>query len=746
MEKSETQQGGLGFGTLPVFLAGISTILGAVMFLRFGFAVGNVGLLGVLGIILLGHLVTVPTALAVAEIATNRRVEGGGEYFIISRSFGQTIGSVIGVSLFLSQAISVAFYLIAFAEAFTPVQGLFETTFNLAWNPRYVSVPATFLLLLLVVFKGAAMGVKALYVVVATLLASLVLFFLGSPVDGMATGALNFTDSVSDPVPFFVVFAICFPAFTGMTAGVGLSGDLANPRKSIPQGTIAATIVGMLAYVAIVIKLSASAPVADLASDQLIMSRIALWGPIIPIGLAAATLSSAIGSILVAPRTLQALSADRSIPWSFNSFLSTGVGKGNEPRNATIVTGVLALAIVLLGNVDFVARLISMFFMVTYGAICSISFLEHFAANPSYRPSFKSRWYISLFGAVMCVLMMFQMDPVFAVVALLVMAALYFIIARSVDSGYDLAGMFSGVFSQLTRKLNIRLQNRRNQGEVDEAEWRPSIIMVNDRTFDRKSPLELLRWLSHRHGFGTYLHFIKGLLNPETGKEASKIKDRMVKLAVTQKSPVYMDAVVSPSMTSALAQALQIPGVSGLANNTVLFEFSDRDPKRVTQEVVDLAKFASGTKMNLLVMRHSDVHFGERKSIHIWLTWNDERNANLMVLLSYIILGHPDWKDAEIRLFAALPSDEEVSEKREAFKALMEEGRIPISPKNIRFIPVDDRESFKGWVKKFSQDADLTMIGFDLEGLEKRGADVFLNHSDISDLLFVYAPKEISIK
>ena len=127
---------GHGFGTGPVFLASISTILGAIMFLRFGYAVGNVGLLGAFGIILLGHLVTVPTALAIAEIATNRRVEGGGEYFIISRSFGTTIGGAIGVSLYISQAVSVAFYMIAFGEAFTPLAPWILESFGLVYDAR----------------------------------------------------------------------------------------------------------------------------------------------------------------------------------------------------------------------------------------------------------------------------------------------------------------------------------------------------------------------------------------------------------------------------------------------------------------------------------------------------------------------------------------------------------------------------------------------------------------------------------
>ena len=156
---------GYGFGTLPVFLAGISTILGAIMFLRFGYAVAHTGLLGMVGIILLGHLVTIPTALALAEIATNRKVEGGGEFFIISRSFGPTIGGVIGICLYLSQAISVAFYMIAFAEAFTWLEPVLANQLGIVFDPRFISIPALITLLGLVILRGADLGVKVLYVV-----------------------------------------------------------------------------------------------------------------------------------------------------------------------------------------------------------------------------------------------------------------------------------------------------------------------------------------------------------------------------------------------------------------------------------------------------------------------------------------------------------------------------------------------------------------------------------------------------
>ncbi len=734
---------GYGFGTLPVFLAGISTILGAIMFLRFGYAVAHTGLLGIVGIILLGHLVTIPTALALAEIATNRKVEGGGEYFIISRSFGTTIGGVIGISLYLSQAISVAFYMIAFAEAFTWLEPFLREQVGITFDPRLISVPALILLLALVILKGADLGVKMLYIVAAILFVSLLLFFMGSPMEGFDPDAISLTEKIGRPDPFIVVFAIVFPAFTGMTAGVGLSGDLRNPRKSLPRGTIWATIIGMIVYIGLVYKLHISASPEAMAEDQLIMAQISVWGPAILIGLCCATLSSAIGSVLVAPRTLQALGADNTLPGKvLNSWISRGTGVANDPRQATIITGGLALVIVLVGNVDLVATLISMFFMVTYGSLCAISFLEHFAARPSYRPSFRSRWYISLLGAIVCFLLMFQINLFFATLAVLMLVALYQGLRIGKRGEGDLASLFQNVITQATRYMQIRLQQRRTGRVADE--WRPSVIMVNDRTFDRRSPLMMLRWLCHRYGFGTYVHFIKGRLTSSTFFESKAVKERLLKLARTQQSVVYMDTVVSPSITSALAQTLQVPGVSGMSNNSILFEFAQRDSMDVVRSIVDQCKFAANTDMTLMVLRHCETNFGNRDSIHVWLTWNDKANANTMILLSYILLGHPDWQNAQVQVFAALPGAE-VEQTRQEFSQLITEGRLPISEKNIEYIATENTDAFRRLVYERSNEADLTVVGFNMPGLEERGPEVFTNHAKLHDVLFVRAPRQIKI-
>ena len=198
------------FGTAPVFFTAISTILGAILFLRFGFAVGTLGFWGVILIVLLGHLVTIPTALSISEIATNKRVEGGGEYFIISRSFGLNIGATIGLALFLSQAISVAFYVIAFTEAFEFFFNYMKNTYDIYLPRQVISIPVMLLLSLLILRKGANLGVKALYYVVAILAVTLILFFLGSTSFSQETNFSLANADFRNFDNFFIVFAIVF--------------------------------------------------------------------------------------------------------------------------------------------------------------------------------------------------------------------------------------------------------------------------------------------------------------------------------------------------------------------------------------------------------------------------------------------------------------------------------------------------------------------------------------------------------
>ena len=718
------------FGTWPVFLTALSTILGAILFLRFGWAVGQVGFLGVIGIVVLGHMVTIPTAFAVAEIATNQRVQGGGAYFIISRSFGLNIGGAIGIALYLSQAISVAFYVIAFGEAFEPlIQWLGDHYGFIIYDRRWISIPTMILLSLLILTKGANVGMKALYFVVAILLSSILMFFLGD--SSIKPEVVDFDSHVSNSLPFFYVFTIIFPAFTGLAAGLGLSGDLKDPKKSIPKGTIWATVVGMVFYVAIAYKFVTSASHEALVSDQLIMSKIAIWGPIIPIGLAAASLSSALGSIMVAPRTLQAIGFDDIFPQEhINRWFAKGREKDNEPLNGSLITIIIAFVFVIIGDVNFVAQIISMFFMVTYGAICLISLLEHFAADPAYRPTFRSKWYISAVGALFSIWLMFKMNASYAAVSVVIMAIIYYVIMLNNQENNGINKLFRGVIFQLSRNLQNMLQRADN--EKDKS-WRPFGVCISHDTFKRRSAFDIMRWISYKYGFGTYIHFIKGLLNEKTTEESKEVLDRLIQLSAGSKNRVYLDTIISPSYTSAIAQVVQLSGISGKGNNLILFEFSRTDPGNL-KEITGNYGLVESAGFDICILNTSYKSFGYKNEIHIWISPEDYMNANLMILLGYIILGHPDWKKGKIKIFALYPM-ELMEEKRKQLLELIKTGRLPISPSNISMVPFETGDR-KNVIMKYSSDADLTLIGFSNDAL-KNTEEFSEGYQDLGNILFV---------
>ncbi len=723
------------FGTAPVYFTAISTILGAILFLRFGFAVGTLGFWGTMLIIVMGHAVTIPTALAISELATNKRVEGGGEYFIISRSFGLNIGATIGFALFMSQAISVAFYIIAFTEAFEFFFNFVAGRFSVVLPRQVISLPATLVLGLVILRKGSGTGMKMLYAVIAILFAALLLFFLGRPAHGsLATGELPVRD-IRNMSDFFIVFAICFPAFTGMTAGVGLSGDLRNPARAIPVGTIVATVTGMLVYMMVIWKLAVSASPEEMLEDQLIMGKIAIGGAvIIPLGLAASTLSSALGSVLVAPRTLQALAKDTSFPsMRLNRWLSSARSSDGEPVNATIVTLLIASAFVALGNVNAVAEIISMFFLVTYGSLCLISFLNHFGSSPSYRPSFRSKWYLSLTGFVVAVIVMFRINTLYALTATTLIIILYSYINHYHKSRTGLESLFANVLFQINRNLQVYLQ--KSESKRKDREWRPGVICISKDSFKRERAFRLLNWLSYSYGFGTYLHRIDGYYSRVTSQQAKEELERLIELYETSHNHVYVDTIISPSYTSAIVQAMQVPGISGMENNMAVFEYDKENPENLG-EIIDNMRLIKAGDFDICLLASASKEINYSKGIHVWIDFNEPENASLLILLSFIIAGHPDWKKSFIKVFSTCKPGQS-GETQQALSELVSSGRLPITENNIEIIEITHGGSVKGLINERSATAALVMTGFRPEMLRQNGETILGGYDEAGTILFV---------
>ncbi|HQG21429.1 MAG TPA: amino acid permease [Bacteroidales bacterium] len=724
-----------GFGTAPVYFTAISTIIGAIVFLRFGFAVGTLGFWGTLLLIIMGHAVTIPTALAISELATNKRVEGGGEYFIISRSFGLNIGATIGIALYLSQAISVAFYIIAFAESFEFLFDFVAQRFSFILPRQVISLPALVILGLMILRKGSATGVKMLYAVNAILFITLLLFFLGKPAEGsLATGQLPLRD-IRNMSDFFIVFAICFPAFTGITAGVGLSGDLRNPARAIPLGTILATLTGLVVYILVIWKLAISASPEELLADQLIMGKIAIGGAvIIPLGLAATTLTAALGSLMVAPRTLQALAKDTSFPsMRLNRWLSSARSHDGEPVNTTLVTLLIASLFVLLGSVNAVAEIISMFFLVTYGSLCLISFLNHFGSSPSYRPSFRSKWYLSLTGFVITVIVMFKINTLYALTAYILIVIIYSFINHYHKNRTGLESLFANTLFQINRNLQVYLQKSGSRRK--EKEWRPGVICISKDSFRRERAFRLLNWLSYSYGFGTYLHRIDGYYSRATSQQAAEELAKLIELYETTHNHVYVDTIISPSYTSAIVQAIQVPGISGMENNMVVFEYDKDDPENLP-EIIDNIRLIKAGNFDLCLLASSSREMICSKGIHVWIDFNEPENASLLILLSFIISGHPDWKKSFIKVFSTCKPGQVEATRRE-LEALITSGRLPITEKNVEIIEITHGSSVKSLINEKSATAAMVMTGFRPEMLRQNGEAILGGYDEAGTILFV---------
>ena len=339
------------FGTFGgVFTPSILMILGAIMFMRANFVTGQAGVIRTVLILLIAEGIAVCTALSMSAVATNMKVRGGGAYFMISRVLGPEFGGAIGLVYFLGLALSVPFYILGFSEALV-------FTFP-ALAPYAIAVTLGGAgLLFAIAFIGADWSIRTQYVILGALGLSIAAFMAGAaqhfdPAQLTANLTSGYTAILGGGgvYSFWPVFAIFFPAVTGFLAGVNMSGDLKNPARSIPGGTFLAIGVGLVIYTVEIILFGGGFDRATLINQPFnVMKDHAIWGLafLVPLGVIAATLSSALASYLGAPRVLQALARDRLLK-PLDTF-AAGSAKGDEPRPALwftllITFGVLAWA------------------------------------------------------------------------------------------------------------------------------------------------------------------------------------------------------------------------------------------------------------------------------------------------------------------------------------------------------------------------------------------------------------------
>jgi amino acid transporter len=718
-----------------VFTPSVLTILGIILFLRVGFVVGAAGLNRALVIVLMANAISILTSLSLSAIATNLRVKGGGDYYLISRTLGVEYGGAIGLVLFLAQAVSIAFYAIGFGEAVSGLVG--------AAGPRLPQIVAAVAVALLFVLAwlGADWATRFQYVVMAVLAAALVAFFAGG-VAAASTDQLRANLAPSSEIPFWALFAIFFPAVTGFTQGVSMSGDLRDPGKSLPRGTFTAVFLSFAVYLGAALLFAAVLPGSELVSDYAAMRRVSAAAWLIDAGVIAATLSSAMASFLGAPRILQSLAADRVFP--LLGLFAVGSGPTNNPRRGVVLAGVIAYVTIALGNLNAVATVVSMFFLISYGLLNYATFFEAQANSPSFRPRFRffdAR--LSLAGAGGCLGAMLAISPMAGAIASVVLFMLYQYVSRSVrierwaDS------------SRSHRLQRVRDDLHAIRGELDHPrDWRPVLLAFSDNPDRRERLLYFASWLEGGAGFTTVVRLEKGggavaRRNRLDGEKELKAEIRQLGL------DAFAKVILSEDVASAVPVLIQSYGVGQVRANTVLLNWYDH---RDTEESPGLAAYSTylrlalrfGCNVLLLAARRADFEAIEamkprERRIDVW--HRDDRSGRLMLLLAYLMTRNERFEDASIRLLATAESGESPDAARERLARMLDEVRIEATPE----IVVDPAP---GGVVAHSRGAAVVFQPFRLVGAEPQnvfGGAVEEVVKDVGCTVLVLASQDIEL-
>ncbi len=696
------------FGTfLGVYTPSILTILGLIMYLRFGWVLGNVGLANTLVIVLLASSITFITGLSASAIATNIQVGVGGEYYLVSRSLGLEPGGAIGIPLYLCRTLSVTFYCFGLAEA---ILVFWPETWGVM--PGYaIQVFAAILIIMVTLLSGksAALALKAqipIMILVGLSILALAINVLSNDLRAPEWQATY----RSAHEGFWYVFAVFFPAVTGFTAGIGMSGDLKDPRKSIPTGTLGAVISGVIIYLLIPTLFSITALItfdrlADPAAGVATWTEVALFGSLFVIpAVWGAILSSAFGSILGGPRVLQALSMDGLAPRFLSKLSKTG-----QPTIATWISGAIALVAVGLGELNTVAQFVSVLFLTLYVAINLSAAIETLVAEPSYRPRIKVPWYISLIGALGAIAVMALISPLACFAALGLEAVLLFwLFSRSLEQQWgDVA---AGLWMNMARYALLKLGNR----DIHPRNWRPMILLFVKNIEKRIQLVKLAEALGQNHGVLTIAQLImdKDHLAPH---EKQHLVQNMTMDLKKHRLQAFCEVTAVHDLHQGILHIANSHGLAGLKTNSVMFGWSEQaaDQQKQLRIIRDLSQKGK----NILLVRFRKEMPAVYNQIDIW--WGgQERNGDLMLLLAYLLRLNTAWADAHLTIRSVVDSEGAQKRFRETMKSVLPKARINadievLLKRDGRFIEVLHRKSAA---------ADIVFLGLPLPGEGKEEA------------------------
>ena len=698
------------FGTFAgVFTPSILTILGVIMYMRLGWVVGNAGLLGAILIIIIAHVISISTGLSVSSVATDKKIGAGGIYYVLSRSMGVPIGGSIGIALYVGTAFSIALYLIGFAESFNSYLG-----FGMEINDFRITGTIALVLLTALALISTSVALKSQYFILAAIVLSIVSIFFGSHDFTPQTVSMFSTEG---SVPLEVVFAIFFPAVTGFTAGIAMSGDLKDPKNSIPKGTLLAIGVGLIVYLVLAVFIAYTIDSEVLKSDYNILMKIAFFAPAVIAGVWGATLSSALGGILGGPRILQAMSVDKVTP----RFFAKGRGENNEPVNALLLVFLIAEAGILIGELDVIARVVSMFYLTAYGFINLSYFLESWA-NPDFQPTFKIKRWIGLVGFVACFGVMFKLDMIAMIGALAVISGLYFMLQRK-EVKINSTDIWKSVWENVVNKGLMKIDTKHDIN----SNWNPNIILFSGSSEHQGYLLELSKAVSGKTGVVTNFK----LIIDKENKIPLKKSEQIIREDIYNDLGIFARQIKVDNLYKGITNIATTFGFSGVEPNTIMMGW----PKGLegSSEYAEMTETLLYLDYNLLYLDFDrKSKFGRYKTIDLWWRETDSKNAEMMLNIARFIIAAPKWNQTSIRVLFVDNNNVKSDVIHAKISELVEDLRVLVEIVIVE--NVIDQTPFYDLIKQYSKSTDLTIVGIPNYKIEKQ-AQFILKTNDLFETI-----------
>lgn len=658
------------------------TILGVILYLRTGWVVANAGLVGTLLIVALAHVITITTSMSLSTLATSMRVGGGGAYWLISRSMGLELGGALGIPLYLSQALSLTLYAFGLAESV-----------RIVWPGAPVQLLAAILVVavVLIAVKSTVLALRMQIPIMVLIGVSLVALVSGTDFNGSQVEAVGPWDDAG----FWEVFAVFFPAVTGILAGLGLSGDLKTPERSIPTGVMVSVLIGFAVYLIVPVVLANAATAEQLASNPMIWTELAP-APLVLGGLWGAILSSAIGSILAAPRTLQALADDNLVP----AVLGKVDASKGEPMLALYISGGVALVAVALGDLNAVASVVTMFFLTTYGMLNLAAGLESLVADPAFRPTIRVPWWVSMVGCLGCFIAMFSIHPGACILAIIIEAIIWWVLSRRAlrTTWGDLR---SGLWFTMARFAMLKL----NQSKHDPRNWRPHILVFVADLQRNVGMVRMANHFSQERGIVTVSTLLLGDL--EDHAQASEIASRNRELLEANGIVAFAETAAVTELEAGMITVAQANGMAGLSSNMVMFGWPGEDGERLARLLGLVRRMTSLEKSSMIVRPVKGSRSKGNGEIVVW--WKGkENNGDMMLLLAHLLSLASGWRTSTVVLKSVMDDQDAADAVHRAFESMLPDLRMEV---RLEVILRPPDQTYVDVIRAASQNADMVFMG-----------------------------------